>query len=274
VEWVKYSINCTHLIAIKIPESSVAIRDLYDDLLSNLSEQPFIIQQVSIAIYKILKNKSKKLTLSPSSPSLPSGIFELLIPKLQGMYREEIFNDNSDAKQAILWLISHSSLPLSHHHHQSSSHPRNLTPARLKNLMDKLASNFSIDSPKVEMEILKSLSKCYLDDPKLFKSSFKKLIDQAKSKGTNINIRDRAWMYERMLELDIDQLESELSKIKEQVVNLKNQKEEEEIKWDHQSESSSKEDLIASLNNTGNSFVCISSHPVSIVLFLFRIDLS
>lgn len=166
MEFVRRAIKALGQVAIKIPSSASGVVDILLDLLDN--KVSYVDQEVMVVMRDILRKYSE---------------FEDAIPRLCDSI-EEI--DEPDSRAAIVWILG--------------EYAESIPP--VKSLIAPFARSFLEEPTQVQLQLLTACTKLYIKRPDDGKDIIHTMLQDATSKSDNADIRDRAYIYWRLLSSD------------------------------------------------------------------------
>lgn len=161
--FVRRAVRALGQIAIAIESKSELVVDTLLDLLDR--KVPYITQEVAVVMRDILRKYPQ---------------FEDAIPKLCDSI-EEI--DEVESRSAIVWILGEFS--------------DRIPP--IVSLISPFVRNFMEESTPVQLQLLSACVKLYIKKPEEGKDIINDLLQQATQKSDNADIRDRAYIYWRVL---------------------------------------------------------------------------
>lgn len=168
IEFVRKAVKCIADLTCKIPGSANKSAELLMELAK--SDARHVVQEVLIAARNVISN-------FPGTP------FVRIIPHL---YRESSFYDESESRAALIWLIGE----------QIDLIPDGYV------VLSEILENFKLESVAVQSELFTAILKLYLKNPDGMRSVICNLIEIAKNSIESAEFRDRAFFYERLIDLD------------------------------------------------------------------------
>lgn len=161
--FVRRAVRALGQVAIAIESKSDLVVDTLLDLLDR--KVPYITQEVAVVMRDILRKYPQ---------------FEDAIPKLCDSI-EEI--DEVESRSAIVWILGEFS--------------DRIPP--IVSLISPFVRNFMEESTPVQLQLLSACVKFYIKKPEEGKDIINDLLQQATQKSDNADIRDRAYIYWRVL---------------------------------------------------------------------------
>jgi AP-1 complex subunit beta-1 len=174
VDFCRRAIRTLGTIAAKLPDQAA---DQALEIFATLAETDvrYVAQEVLVTLRSLLRRIPGAITVN----------------MLSRLIRDPEIYDDSDSKAALLWLVGE--------HGKELLRAGKLDPIQL--LLDLLDS-FKVEAPSVQAELFTTCLKLYLVDPENYRSIMLDLVARGKASVENIDCRDRAILYERLLTLD------------------------------------------------------------------------
>lgn len=166
LEFVRRAIRALGQTAVKVAASAEMVVDVLLDLLDN--KVIYVTQEVVIVMRDILRKYP---------------VFEDAIPRLCDSI-EEI--EEPEARASIVWILG--------------EYADRIPP--VKSLLSPFAKNFMEEETQVQLQILTACTKLYVKRPDDGKDMIHDVLQTATSKSDNADIRDRAYIYWRVLSTD------------------------------------------------------------------------
>ncbi|CAC9696026.1 AP-1 complex subunit beta, putative [Plasmodium sp. DRC-Itaito] len=169
VEFVKKSVRAIGSCAIKLPQSSEKCINILLDLID--TKINYVIQECIVVIKDIFRKYPNKY----------ESIITILCENLESL-------DESNAKASLIWIIGE-------------------YVERIDNadeLIDSFLENFSDEPYNVQLQILTASVKLFLKCSKNTKDIITKVLKLSTEESDNPDLRDRAYIYWRLLSKNID----------------------------------------------------------------------
>lgn len=166
LEFVRRAIRALGQTAVKVAASAEMVVDVLLELLDN--KVSYVTQEVVIVIRDILRKYP---------------VFEDAIPRVCDSI-EEI--EESEARASIVWILG--------------EYANSIPP--VKSLLSPFAKNFKEEDTQVQLQLLTACTKLYVKRPDDGKDMIQEVLQTATSKSDNADIRDRAYIYWRVLSID------------------------------------------------------------------------
>jgi len=166
IVFVRRSVKALGQVAIKIEQSAELVVDTLLDFLDH--KVPYVTQEVAIVLAEILRKYPN---------------FEDAIPKLCDSI-EEI--DEPESRAAMVWILG--------------DFADRIPP--VKSLISPFVKSFLEESTQVQLQLLTACVKLYIKRPDDGKDIIHDLLQTATQKSDNADIRDRAYIYWRLLSSD------------------------------------------------------------------------
>jgi vesicle coat complex subunit len=161
---VRKSISVIGRCAIKIPSSSDRCVKVLIELLELGSNHA--VQEIVV----VMKDIFRKF------PSKYEGVIPTLCEKLDSL-------DESESKSALIWIIGE----YGHHIDNSAS------------LLEYFLETFKEELPSVQLQLITATVKLFLKKPSNAQGMVQKVLERATQQNDNPDIRDRAFLYWRLL---------------------------------------------------------------------------
>lgn len=166
LEFVRRAIRALGQTAVKVAASAEMVVDVLLELLDN--KVSYVTQEVVIVIRDILRKYP---------------VFEDAIPRVCDSI-EEI--EEPEARASIVWILG--------------EYANSIPP--VKSLLSPFAKNFKEEDTQVQLQLLTACTKLYVKRPDDGKDMIQEVLQTATSKSDNADIRDRAYIYWRVLSID------------------------------------------------------------------------
>lgn len=167
VQVVRKSVRAIGKLAIKIEKAAEACLEALIDLVStNVS---YIVQEATVVIKNIFRRY----------PNRYEGVISTLCEHLDSL-------DEPEAKAAMIWIIGHYA-------------------DRIENadeLLENFLANFKQDTVEVQLALLTAIVKLFIARPAKAQSLVPKVLGWATEESDNPDVRDRGYMYWRLLSAD------------------------------------------------------------------------
>lgn len=168
VVFVRHAIKALGQVAIQVPESSELVVDTLLDLLDH--HVAYVAQEVVVVMRNILRKYP---------------VFEDAIPRLCDAI-DEI--DEPESRAALVWILG--------------EYADRIPP--VKSLISPFVKSFLEESTNVQLQLLTACVKLYTKKPDEGKELLHEILQQATQKSDNADIRDRAYIYWRLLSSDAE----------------------------------------------------------------------
>lgn len=167
VQVVRKSVRAIGKLAIKIEKAAEACLDALMELVStNVS---YIVQEATVVIKNIFRRY----------PNRYEGVISTLCEHLDSL-------DEPEAKAAMIWIIGHYA-------------------DRIENadeLLENFLANFKQDTVEVQLALLTAIVKLFIARPSKAQTLVPKVLGWATEESENPDVRDRGYMYWRLLSTD------------------------------------------------------------------------
>lgn len=167
IEFVRRSIKAIGQTAIKIESSAEKCVNVLLDLLDNKAN--YVIQEVAVVIKDILRRYKGRF----------EGALSILFQNF-----DEI--DEPESKAAIVWILGE-------------------YPAKIENaseILDGFIDTFMEEAVEVQLQLITAAAKLYIQKPDSGQGALHRILEDATQKSDNADIRDRAYIYWRLLSSD------------------------------------------------------------------------
>lgn len=161
--FVRRAVKALGQVAVKVESSSEMVVDTLLDLLDH--KIPYVTQEVAIVMRDILRKYP---------------VFEDAIPKICDSIEEV---DEPESRAAIVWILG--------------EYADRIPP--VKSLITPFFTSFIEESTQVQLQILTSCVKLYIKRPDDGKDIIHDLLQKATQTSDNADVRDRAYIYWRIL---------------------------------------------------------------------------
>lgn len=168
VVFVRRTIRALGQVAVQVPESSELVVDTLLDLLDH--RVPYVAQEVVIVMRDVLRKYP---------------VFEDAIPRLCDAADEL---DEPDSRAALVWILG--------------EYADKIPP--IKSLLSPYARSFLEEATVVQLQVLTAYVKLFTKKPDEGKDLLHDVLQQATQRSDNADIRDRAYIYWRLLSSDGD----------------------------------------------------------------------
>ncbi|KAL0226621.1 hypothetical protein P9112_013945 [Eukaryota sp. TZLM1-RC] len=166
VDFVRKAVRSIGLIAIKLPNSAAFCVESLLDLIKSKSSH--VVQEVVVVVRDIFRKY----------PNTFEGCIGELCSHLTSL-------DEPAAKSAMVWIIGEYGNRI----------------ANVEDLMEIFIDGFADETTEVQLSILTATVKCYLKKPKQIKPFLSRVFTFATTITDNPDLRDRAFVYWRLLSL-------------------------------------------------------------------------
>lgn len=174
IDFVRNAIKCVGQVAVKIPKSvHLAVQLLLELSKTDVS---YVVQEVLTTSQTILRSISGSFGYS---------VCELC--------RDPSLYDEPEAEAAFIWIIGE---------YGHNAHPEYI------HILNETLDNFKLKTASVQAQLFSSILKLYVHDPEQHRNLMILLVEKGKSSFDNIEARDRAVFYERLLKLDVSLVRS------------------------------------------------------------------
>lgn len=166
--FVRHAIRALGQVAVQVPDSSELVVDTLLDLLDH--KIPYVAQEVVIVMKDVLRKYP---------------VFEDAIPRLCDSI-DEI--DEPESRAAFVWILG--------------EYSDKIPP--IKSLISPFVKSFLEEGTNVQLQLLTACVKLYTKKPDEGKELLHDILQQATQRSDNADIRDRAYIYWRLLSSDSD----------------------------------------------------------------------
>jgi vesicle coat complex subunit len=173
MDFVRKAIRAFGDVVLQVPNSvKMALEHLLELAKNDVN---YVVQELVVTLRDILR-------------SFP-GSYDVVIPML---CKSLDSYDDPESRAAYVWLLGE--------YYQSFEN--------IPEIVAELLDNFKLEAFAVQSELFSSLLKLYLADPLKWRDSVQNVIKIGKESTESAEIRDRAVLYQRMLEIDFSLLKS------------------------------------------------------------------
>ncbi|KAJ3309825.1 hypothetical protein HDV04_005604 [Boothiomyces sp. JEL0838] len=164
VDFVRKSVRAIGRCAIKVPVASDRCVKVLMNLLS--MGVNYIVQETIVVMKDIFRKY----------PSKYEGVIPTLCQSLESL-------DESDSKAALIWIIGEYAQQIDN----------------AGELIEQFLENFKYENTKVQLQLITATVKLFLKKPSSAQSMVQKVLQNATEQNDNPDIRDRAFVYWRLL---------------------------------------------------------------------------
>jgi len=166
VEFVRKSVRAIGRSAIKLDRAAEKCVNVLLELMKS-TELRYVIQESVVVIKDILRRYGHQ--------------YDNIIPTLLEISLDRY--DEPDARASVVWIIGEYAEKI----------------PNAKDLLQSYLSNFKDEAPQVQLQLLTSLVKLFLNNPENVQTLIQEIFQMAMNEIENPDIRDRAFIYWRLL---------------------------------------------------------------------------